>query len=203
MSTPLVAPAAPLVQPPESPHAPSHLADDVDPTAVTTNRQALLNALSAAHQVGPTVLAIQCPVGHPNPVYAPACRVCGAQLAEQTPHEIPRPVLGRLTVSNGSVITLDRGVVFGRYPESDITDPAQRPHLVRLIDSTEISRMHASVTLEGWQLLLRDLGSSNGTLITTPGSEPVMVRPMEDHPLEPGSVVSLADVVNFTFEVTP
>jgi len=194
-TTPATSATAPQVTPGAS-------LEDVDPTAVTTNRQALLNALTAGHQVGPTVLAVQCPLGHPNPVYAPACRNCGAQIAEQTPREIPRPSLGRLTVSNGSVVTLDRGVVFGRFPESDIVDPAERPHLVRLVDSTEISRMHASVTLEGWQLLLRDLGSSNGTLITVPGGEPVMVRPMEDHPLEPGSTVSLADVVSFTYEVT-
>ncbi len=65
-----------------------------------------------------------------------------------------------------------------------------------------MSRMHVRVTLDGWQPLLRDLGSSNGTLLTLKGSEPQQLRPQEDYLLEPGCSVSLADDVTFSFDVT-
>jgi hypothetical protein len=122
-------------------------------------------------------------------------------LPDQEPQQVLRPSLGRLKLSNGSTVLLDRGVVFGRSPESPIEDPAERPHLVRLVESGEISRMHASVSLDGWQVLVRDLASQNGTFVTLPGGEPEQIRPQHDYGIEPGSVVSLAEVISVTFEI--
>ena len=191
-ATPPTAPAA--TSPPDGGH-------EADADAVTTSRAALLRQLAEERPLGPSVLAVQCPRGHLSPSYAVACRICGAQLPEQTPVEVARPPLGRLVLSTGTSVLLDRGVIFGRAPHSDIADAAMRPNLVRLVESGEISRMHASVTLDGWQVLVRDLGSQNGTIVTLPGAEPEQIRPNQDHTLEPGSVVSLADVVTFTYEI--
>jgi hypothetical protein len=50
-------------------------------------------------------------------------------------------------------------------------------------------------------VLVRDLGSTNGTTVTLPGQEPVRLRPTEDQGIEPGTVVTLADEVELTYEV--
>ncbi len=55
--------------------------------------------------------------------------------------------------------------------------------------------------LDGWHVLVRDLGSTNGTTVTLPGQEPVRLRPTEDQGIEPGTVVTLADEVVLTYEV--
>lgn len=199
--TPLPRPPSRVVPPP-SPPTPPDIATPAEATAVTTSRAALLRQLAEDHPVGPTVLAVQCGRGHLSPPYAATCRVCGAQLPEQTPVEVPRPTLGQLVLSTGTSVLLDKGVIFGRAPHSEIEDAAERPNLVRLVESGEISRMHTSVSIEGWQVLLRDLGSQNGTFLTVPGGEPQQLRSREDYQLEPGSVVSIADVVTFTFEVS-
>jgi hypothetical protein len=56
--------------------------------------------------------------------------------------------------------------------------------------------------LDGWHVYVRDLGSTNGTVVTLPAQSPLRIRPHDLQLLEPGSVVSLADEVSFTFEVT-
>jgi hypothetical protein len=175
---------------------------DTNEMSVTISRTALRRQLEAEKAPGPTLLALRCELEHLSPPYAVNCRVCGAEFGDQDPIEVVRPALGELVLSNGSSVVLDKGVVFGRSPHSDIEDAAQRPNLVRLIDSAEISRMHASVMLDGWQVLLRDLGSQNGTILTLPGRAPEQIRPHEDYVLEPGSVVSFADVVSCKFEVS-
>lgn len=184
-----------------APETPSAQTEADDALSVTISRAALRRQLESSKAEGPMVLALQCTAGHLSPSYAATCRVCGADLSDQSPIEVERPALGQLVLSNGSSVTLDKGVIFGRAPQSDIEDPARRPNEVRLIDP-EISRMHASVMLDGWQVLLRDLGSQNGTILTLPGREPQQIRPQEDYILEPGSEVSFADVVSCKFEVT-
>ena len=65
----------------------------------------------------------------------------------------------------------------------------------------DISRNHAEVLLRGWQVMVRDLGSTNGTTIALPGQEPRRLRPNDAQVIEAGTVVALANEVSFTFEV--
>lgn len=167
----------------------------------TVNRAALLKAMQENPPPGATVLAVTCPAGHLTSAYDSKCRVCGVRPEPQATVEVSRPPLGVLRLSTGQTILLDRDVILGRAPEDNASDPAIKPNLVQLTESGEVSRMHARVTLDGWQPLLRDLGSANGTVLTLQGSQPRQLRPDEDYPLEPGSVVSLAGIINFTFEV--
>ncbi|MBR7742619.1 FHA domain-containing protein [Phycicoccus sp. BSK3Z-2] len=151
----------------------------------------------------PVVLAVLCPAGHHSPPHAGRCRTCGREIPPQQPVPVPRPPLGVLRISTGGVVPLDRGVLLGRAPRvNEELPPAQRPHLVRVggVDR-DISRNHAEVVIEGWHVLVRDLGSTNGTTVALPGEDPVRLRPTEDHGIEPGTVVTLADEVSLTFEV--
>lgn len=153
---------------------------------------------------GPIVLAVICPAGHHSSPHASQCRVCGRDLASQQPFQTPRPPLGVLRISTGGLVPLDRGILLGRSPRvNDELPPAARPHLVRLVSrDNDISRNHAEIILEGWHVLVRDLGSTNGTTISLPGQEPVRLRPSEDFGIEPGAIITLADEVALTYEVS-
>jgi FHA domain len=154
-------------------------------------------------KIGPAVPALICPVGHVNPPNEARCRRCGAALPPD-PVVVPRPVLGVLRLSVGDMISLDRDVVMGRNPKPDISgaDGEERPHVVRLPShDSDISRTHLRVTLDGWHVLVTDLNSTNGTLITLPDREPEQLRPGQPTPIKPGTVVTLADGIDFRYEV--
>jgi hypothetical protein len=116
----------------------------------------------------------------------------------------PRPPLGVLRMSTGDVVSLDRGVLFGRSPKLNADLPVpERPHLVKLPSpDKDISRNHVEVVLDGWYVLVRDLGSVNGTTVTLPGEQPLRLRPSDQQGIEPGTVVTIADSVSFTYEVS-
>lgn len=153
---------------------------------------------------GPMVLAVRCSLGHHNAPHATRCRVCGQDLPSQTPEQTPRPALGLLRLSTGDVVTLDRGVLIGRAPRASAeASGARAPHLVRISSpDNEISRNHVEIVLDGWHVLVRDLGSTNGTTVALPGSSPVRVRPGDQQTIEPGTTITLADQVSMVFEVT-
>ena len=138
-----------------------------------------------------------------NPPSEARCRRCGAALPSD-PVVVPRPVLGVLRLSVGDVISLDRDVVIGRNPKPDFpgADGEERPHVVRLSsEDSDISRTHLRVMLDGWHVLVADLNSTNGTLVTLPGREPEQLRPGQPMPIKPGTVVTLADGIDFRYEV--
>lgn len=172
-----------------------------------TVSRADLSALAAAappDRIGPTVPALICPAGHLNPPSEAVCRRCGATLPVD-PVLVPRPVLGVLRLSLGDVITLDRDVVMGRSPRTDLggADGEERPHIVKLPSTDgDISRTHLRVTLDGWHVLVTDLNSTNGTLVTLPGRDPEQLRPGEPVPIRPGTVVALAEGLDFRYEVS-
>ena len=160
-------------------------------------------------RIGPVVPALICPSGHVNPPSGAVCRRCGAPLPHD-PVPVPRPVLGVLRLSLGDVIMLDRGVLMGRNPRTDFGGPdglggsggEERPHVVKLPSADgDISRTHLRVSLDGWHVLVNDLNSTNGTLVTLPGRDPQQLRPGEPVPIQPGTVVTLAEGIDFRYEV--
>lgn len=173
--------------------------EDDDPQVTTVRRRGPAQTMPA----GPTVSAVDCPAGHPNPAGAIACRVCGATVAHQVARDIPRPILGTLRLSSGDVIALDRGVLLGRAPDPPAGSPREQPHIVRLPSpDNDISRNHVEVRLDGWQVSVVDLGSTNGTYVALPGREFVRLPAHGEQTMEPGTVVSLSEKASFTFEVT-
>jgi hypothetical protein len=168
----------------------------------TVNRAQMRELAEEAHRsVGPTVHALTCPNGHLNPPNAHVCRVCGAALPSVAPVTVPRPVLGVLRLSTGGNVTLDRGALFGRKPEAS-NEGTERPHVVQLASpNQDISRNHLEVRLDGWHVLVVDLHSTNGTVVTIPGQPPQRLRGGEQLLIPPGSRVNLADEVSFVYEV--
>jgi len=191
------------VDPPPAPAVASS-ENDLELTVDRAAHAALLARLAAPGgfvPAVPVVQAVRCPSQHLNPAHAGACRVCGLGIPEQTPQGVPRPVLGRLRLSTGDDVVLDRGVRMGRSPTDSDGPGRDRPHLVKLPSPDQaISRDHVEVTLDGWHVVVSDLDSTNGTLVTLPGRQSQRLRPGEKVMIEPGTVVSLADEVSFIFE---
>ncbi len=172
-----------------------------DPDEATVDRRSLQQPPTA--EGGPLVLSVLCPAGHASSPHSSHCRVCQREIPAQQPFMTPRPSLGTLRLSTGDVVSLDRGVLFGRQPKvNDDVKVSDRPHVVRLASpDKDISRNHVEVLLDGWHVLVRDLGSINGTTVALPGEEPVRLRPSDQQNIEPGTVVGIADTVTFSYEV--
>ncbi|MBB5957465.1 hypothetical protein FHS29_004060 [Saccharothrix tamanrassetensis] len=150
----------------------------------------------------PRVRAIACPARHLNPEHAIACRVCGQALPPQDAFVVPRPPLGVLRLSTGEVISLDRSVILGRDPQ--VADRGSTgPHAIRLANQgNDISRNHVEVRLDGWDVLVVDLGSKNGTTVIAPGWSPQELAGLIPAILTPGSRVMVGEGAFFTYEVT-
>ncbi len=170
----------------------------------TIRRASLAQAVpvpALVDRIGPIVQGLLCLAGHVSPPNSVACRVCGEPLPPQEPVLVSRPALGLLRLSTGDVITLDRSVVMGRNPRSELNGD-ERPHVVKLPSGDgEISRTHLTITLDGWHVLLTDLESTNGTLVEFPGRPPERLRPKEPVLIPNATVVTLADGIYFRFEV--
>jgi len=208
---PLISQAPPEASPTAQPHRQAEprpggvtvAADLVDEDAEATVDRSALLAAAAHRESGPLVLAVLCSAGHPSPPHAGTCRTCAREIPAQQPFQTPRPPLGVLRLASGDVVSLDRGVLLGRSPKVNADLPAaERPHLVRVPSpENDISRNHVEVVLEGWHVLVRDLGSTNGTTVALPGQVPVRLRPGDQQLIEPGTTITLADEVSLTFEV--
>ena len=180
--------------------------EEDDPENFTISRARLkeLKRTAAGQSAdSPRVHGVYCDEDHPNPPQATYCRVCGSALEQLEPVTIPRPVLGTLRFSNGVEAELDGPIVIGRSPRAERVSSKEIPQLVTLPSPDQnISRNHLEVKLDGWHVLVVDLDSVNGTVVTNPGEAPVLLRSGEEVPIVVGSVVTIADEITFVFEVS-
>jgi hypothetical protein len=122
----------------------------------------------------PQVQGFLCTRGHLNDPRALFCGLCGIRMAERTGILTigRRPPLGLLVFDDGTTFTVDSGYLLGREPESDerVKQGTLRP-LVVIDTRGAVSRRHATLELDGWNVLLADAGSANGTFVAERGSE--------------------------------
>ena len=143
----------------------------------------------------PQVEGILCPNGHFNHPQAPYCAECGMSLAQQANRKVwgPRPPVGVLVFDDGQTLTVDTDLVIGRQPDRDeaVRAGTARPLPVEDGESA-VSRVHAVITLNGWDAVITDRGSANGTYIAPP--EATVWTPLTPHqpaPLVPGTRVQV------------
>jgi len=190
---------------------------DHDGLTITVAELRELKAAGASGQSEPPVrshrqspdgehLARDCPSGHLNPPNATACRVCGLTV-EGEPFRIDRIELGSIRFSTGQVVSVAGTILIGRSPKVPLVAPGRSLGAVELVavpsPQQDISRTHVELRVDGWQLLVTDLGSTNGTVIAIPGRDPQRLRSNESFPLPVGATVNLADEVQFAYEVGP
>lgn len=117
----------------------------------------------------------------------------------------PRPPApGRIRVSSGQVMTLDRTVVIGRRPRSTRVSGTDLPHLIA-VDSPQqdISRSHVELRVEGDSIVATDLHTTNGTTLLRSGVDPMRLHPGEGAVVVPGDVIDLGDGITVAIEELP
>ena len=146
---------------------------------------------------GPEVLAINCVNGHPNPVHASSCRICGGTLNGKIVH-VKRPSLGTLVASTGGSVTLDADVIVGRLPKAA---PGTAVHLMAVASPTKsISKSHCRINIDDWELNLEDLNSTNGTYLLREGQLPRRLGGGQRELLRYGDRIDLGDGVVLSVE---
>lgn len=141
------------------------------------------------------VQGIVCSRGHFNRPDGKFCARCGISMVHQT-HNIvsgERPPLGVLVLDDGSVFALRDDLVIGREPEAsaDVLNGSAQP---LLLDDTALtlSRVHARVILDGWEVRVEDAGSANGTYVMGPSADAwTRLEPEQPTTIEPGSRLSV------------
>jgi hypothetical protein len=180
------------------------VADDAQRPPLPTGRpdeENLHEDTSGAAQE-PQALGHLCSRGHLNDPRSHFCVLCGIRMNERTGVLVtgPRPPLGLLVFDNGATYTVDAEYVIGRQPEVDERVRSGALRALAVDDHTgSVSRVHAEVRLEGWEVLLADAGSSNGTFLAPPGEDWVQLEPEERRRLVPGTKARLGDCL-FTYE---
>ncbi|MGY1746466.1 FHA domain-containing protein [Blastococcus sp. SYSU D00695] len=178
---PAPAVAAPAVELPAPARSVSFLqppaADEVEPPreplpVVTDEQPPAALAPQEEGDTRPKVKGILCKNGHLNDPRVLFCAQCGIRTTQQTAVFVEgvRPPLGLLVFDNGATVSLDADYLLGREPETDerVREGSHRPLLV--VDQTGgVSRHHAEIRLEGWDVVLTDIGSANGTLFARRG----------------------------------
>ena len=143
------------------------------------------------------ILAVLCPNGHASPPSATSCRVCGGPVAAQGPQFVAYPILAVLRASDGTSAELDRPILIGRAPSTDRSN-SRAPRLMTVPSPNhDISRAHLEVAADGWQIVVTDLNSTNGTILVRPGGgDRQQLAPGEPVPVQVGSVIELGDGVS-------
>jgi pSer/pThr/pTyr-binding forkhead associated (FHA) protein len=114
----------------------------------------------------------------------------------------PRPPApGRLRVSTGQIVPLNRTVVLGRRPRSTRITGTDLPHLIAVESpQQDISRSHVELRVEGDSIIATDLNTTNGTVLLRSGSDPVRLHPGEGTVVVPGDVLDLGDGITVAVE---
>lgn len=181
----------------ETPRAPLPLPDQAPSAKPAKPRP---DAAGPAHVL---VKGFRCSRNHHNDPRVSFCSVCGIRMDQRTGVLVDgrRPPLGLLVLDIGSTFVLDDNYLLGRNPEVDEAVISSRLRPIRLDDdSGTLSRVHAEIRLEGWDVLLVDRGSANGTYLAGSGQSGwTRLAPQRPVVLTPGTHVRIGRRV-FTFE---
>ena len=145
----------------------------------------------------PKVQGFLCARGHLNDPRGLFCGICGLRMAERTGILTigRRPPLGLLVFDDGVTFTVDADYLLGREPDSDprVRQGSVRP-LVVADARGAVSRRHCEIRLDGWQVVLTDIGSANGTFIAPRGIQTwSALVPQHAVPLEAGTRIRLGN----------
>jgi hypothetical protein len=95
---------------------------------------------------------------------------------------------------DGRVIALDRAVYVGRSPRSPRITSGLVPELVAVPSPRrEVSATHLEILEEGRAVVVRDLGSTNGTRVSSPGAAPSLLGPGSSRVVAAGTMLDLGD----------
>ena len=144
---------------------------------------------------GPHVQGIVCSRGHFNDPESRFCSLCGISMVQQTHRLVTgvRPPLGVIVLDDGRVFALTTNLVVGREPGLDPAVLAGYAVPLELDDpELEMSRIHARIVLDGWQVRVEDARSANGTFLATSSDGPLArLEPGVPTTIRPGSRITV------------
>jgi len=152
---------------------------------------------------GPRTRGHLCARGHLNDPRSHFCVLCGIRMNERTGELVfgARPPLGLLVFDDGATYTVDAEYLVGRMP--DVDERVRNGSLRSIVvedRSGAVSRVHAEVRVDGWDVMLVDSRSRNGTHVAGPGANTWTTVPSgRSHRLTPGTRVRLGSRT-FLFE---
>jgi hypothetical protein len=117
------------------------------------------------------VRGVYCKNRHFNDPRQLFCAICGINMVQQTPVLVDglRPPLGVIVLDDGAVFQLDSDYLLGRDPDADDRVRREEVRGIPVQDqSNQISRVHARIELRGWDPVLIDNESTNGTFVNPP-----------------------------------
>ncbi len=109
---------------------------------------------------------------------------------------LPLAIALQLERADGSREPLGRPVLIGRSPAASGSGSDAR--LITIADDPDISRTHLRVAVEGDVVVVTDLGSKNGSIVTLPGAAPRKLRASEPTVVLPGTLIDLGGGTTFT-----
>lgn len=193
----------------DEPEPPTELVPTLNPDAtarrpVPTVDDAAIEAAQAqgVEEATPTLVeGIYCSRGHFNSPEQVFCNHCGISMVQQTHNRVrgPRPPLGVLVSDDGAVFSLAQDFVVGREPETDpeVVNGTAQP-LTLADPELGLSRVHARILLDGWEVRVEDAGSANGTFVAVDGGEWTRLEPGRPTTVKPGSAIALgARILSF------
>ena len=150
----------------------------------------------APHMGAGNVRGVYCPRDHLNDPRDEFCRTCGLPLVPGAPEvEGLRPPLGKLTWDNGEVNELMGAALVGR--DVGLDGAVVSGELAALVPSGQndsMSRVHAELRPSGWDVIVIDRGSTNGTFIWDEASKAWQrLLPDEPHVVRPGAVLAFGE----------
>lgn len=150
-----------------------------------------------------TVVAAPAPVRRPSDADLDDDTVPTTRFASEVVQRLPQPAPAarparsaplRLVLPGGESVPIDSTVLLGRKPSVPRVSADPSPRLVALASpSREVSATHAELRPVGDTVVVSDLRSTNGTVVTVPGSDPRVLFAGESAVVTPGSVVDLGD----------
>jgi len=109
-----------------------------------------------------------------------------------------RTAVPKIVLSTGMAVALDRPVLLGRAPQVSRVKNDEMPRLITVESPNhDISRTHAEVRMDGQEIVVTDLDSTNGVLLTRPGAVAERLKPGQSTAVEAGAVVDLGEGVTF------
>lgn len=100
----------------------------------------------------------------------------------------------RFQVNGHEPISLDVPAYIGRNPRRPRVPQPRRPRLVRVLSPLqEVSGTHVELRQQGSSVIVTDLCSTNGTIVSLPGSPSRVLRQGESLVVTPGTVVDIGD----------
>jgi hypothetical protein len=128
-----------------------------------------------------------------------AAQSAAAAGSPTTAPERPAEPQFRIELPDGRTEALDRPVIVGRSPSATRVSGGELPRLVTVGGSDpDVSRSHVRFTVEGGTVVITDLHSRNGTLMSLPGRAPQKLREGEPTSALSGTIVDLGGGIRIT-----